>query len=43
MLKTLQAKLQHYENQELPEVQPRFRKGRGNRAQIANIRWHIRS
>ena len=35
MLKTLQARLQHYENQELPEVQPRFRKGRGNRDQIA--------
>ena len=38
MLKTLQARLQHYENQELLEVQPRFRKGTGNRDQIAKQR-----
>ena len=30
MLKSLQARLQHYENKELPEVQPRFKKSRGN-------------
>ena len=39
MLKTLQAKLQQYVNHELPDVQAGFRKGRGNRDQIANIRW----
>ena len=37
MLKTLQAKLQQYMNQELPDVQSGFRKGRGTRDQIANI------
>ena len=37
MLKILQAMLQQYVNQELPEVQARFRKGRGTRDQIANI------
>ena len=37
MLKILQARLQQYMNQELPDVQGRFRKGRGTRDQIANI------
>ena len=36
-LKTLQARLQQYVNKELPDVQARFRKGRGTRDQIANI------
>ena len=39
MLKILQARLQQYVNRELPNVQPGFRKGRGTRDQIANIRW----
>ena len=39
MLKILQARLQQYMNQELPDVQAGFRKGRGTRDQIANIRW----
>ena len=39
MLKILQARLQQYVNHELPEVQAGFRKGRGTRNQIANIRW----
>ena len=39
MLKILQARLQQYENHELPDVQVGFRKGRGTRDQIANIRW----
>ena len=39
MLKILYARLQHYANQELPEVQAGFRKGRGTRDQIANICW----
>ena len=39
MLKTLQARLQQYMNGELPDVQAGFRKGRGTRDQIANIRW----
>ena len=39
MLKILQARLQQYVNHELPEVQAGFRKGRGTRDQIANIRW----
>ena len=39
MLKILQARLQQYVNQELPDVQAIFRKGRGTRGQIANIRW----
>ena len=38
MLKILQAKLQQYMNRELPGVQAGFRKGRGTRDQIANIR-----
>ena len=40
-LKILQARLQHFVNHELPDVQAGFRKGRGNRDQIANIRWII--
>ena len=39
MLKILQARLQQYVNRELPEVQAGFRKGRGTRDEIANIRW----
>ena len=39
MLKILQAKLQQYVNQEIPDVQSGFRKGRGTRDQIANTRW----
>ena len=39
MLKILQARLQQYMNHELPDVQAGFRKGRGTRDQIANIRW----
>ena len=39
MLKILQARLQQYVNCELPDVQAAFRKGRGTRDQIANIRW----
>ena len=41
MLKILQAKLQQYMNHELPDVQAGFRKGRGTRGQIVNIRWII--
>ena len=41
MLKILQARLQQYVNHELPDVQAEFRKGRGTRDQIANIRWII--
>ena len=41
MLKILHARLQHYANQELPDVQAGFRKGRGTRDQIANIVWII--
>ena len=39
MLKILQARLQQYVNHEIPDVQDGFRKGRGTRDQIANIRW----
>ena len=39
MLKILQARLQQYVNWELPDVQARFRKGRGARDQIANSCW----
>ena len=39
MLKILQARLQQYMNRELPDVQASFRKGRGTRHHIANIRW----
>ena len=41
MLKILQARLQQYVNRELPDVQAGFRKSRGTRDQIANIRWII--
>ena len=41
MLKMLQARLQQYVNQELPDVQAGFRKGRGTRDQMANIHWII--
>ena len=41
MLKILQARLQQYMNQELPDVQARFRKGRQTRERIANICWII--
>ena len=41
MLKILQARLQHYVNRELPDVQAGFRQGRGTRDQIANILWII--
>ena len=41
MLKILQARLQQYVNHEHPDVQAKFRKGRGTRDQIANIRWII--
>ena len=41
MLKILQARLQHYVNQEPPDVQAGFRKGKGTRDQIANICWII--
>ena len=42
MLKILQARLQQYVNQELPDVQAGFRKGKGTRDQIANIHWIIK-
>ena len=42
MLKIFQNKLQQYVNHELPDVQAGFRKGRGTRDQIANIRWIIK-
>ena len=41
MLKILQARLQQYVSRELPDVQTGFRKGKGTRDQIANIRWII--
>ena len=41
MLKILEARLQQYMNRELPDVQTGFRKGRGTRDQIGNIRWII--
>ena len=41
MLKILQVRLQQYMNHELSDVQVGFRKGRGTRDQIANIRWII--
>ena len=40
--KILQARLQQYVNRELPDVQAGFRKDRGTRDQIANIRWIIK-
>ena len=42
MLKIIQGRLQQYVNQELPDVQAGFRKGRGTRYQITNIRWIIK-
>ena len=42
MLKILQARFQQYTNHKLPDVQAGFRKGRGTREQIANIRWIIK-
>ena len=42
MLKILKARLQQYMNHELPDVQAGFRKGRGTRDQIVNIRWIIK-
>ena len=42
MLKILQTRLQQYINQELPDVQAAFRKGRGSRDQTANICWIIK-
>ena len=41
MLKILQARFQQYVKREFPDVQAGFRKGRGTRDQIANIRWII--
>ena len=41
LLKILQARLQRYVNREIPDVQAGFRKSRGTRDQIANIRWII--
>ena len=41
MLKILQARLQQYVNQELPDIQAGFIKGRGTRDQLANIHWII--
>ena len=41
MLKILQARLQQYVNREFPDVQVGFRKGKGTRDQIANLRWII--
>ena len=42
MLKILQARLQQYMNQDIPDVQAGFQKGRGTRNQVANIRWIIK-
>ena len=41
MIKILHARLQHYVNQQLSDVQAVFRKGKGTRDKIANIRWII--
>ena len=41
MLKILQVRLQQYVNQEIPDVQAGFRKGRGTKEQIVNICWII--
>ena len=41
MFNILKARLQQYVNHEVPDVQAGFRKGRGMRDQIANIRWII--
>ena len=42
ILKILHARFQQYMNSELPDIQAGFRKGRGTRDQIANIRWIIK-
>ena len=42
MLKILHNRLQQYVNREIPDVQAGFRKGRGTRDQITNIRWIIK-
>ena len=42
MLKILEARLQQYVNRELSDVQAGFKKGRGTRDQVANIRWIIK-
>ena len=42
MLKILEARLQQYVNQELPDIQAGFTKSRGTRSQIANISWIIK-
>ena len=42
MLKILQARLQQYMNHEIPDLQAGFRKDRGTRGQIANIRWIVK-
>ena len=42
MLKILQARFQEYVNHEPPDVQAGFRKARGSRDQIANIRWIVK-
>ena len=42
MLKILQARLQQYMNCKLPDVQAGFRKARGTRGQVVNIRWIIK-
>ena len=42
MLKIILARFQQYVNCELPDVKAGFRKGRGTRDQIANIRWIIK-
>ena len=42
MLKILQARLQQYMNRKLSDIQTAFRKSRGTRHQIANIRWIIK-
>ena len=42
MLKILHGRLQHNANQELPDIQARFRKRRGTRDQIANIHWIVK-
>ena len=41
MLKIIQSRLQQYTNQELPDVQTGFRKGRGTRDQIVSVHWII--
>ena len=41
ILKILHARLQHYVNKELPDIQAGFRKGTGTKDQIANIHWII--